>query len=332
MDKLIKGQFTPAVRNALFERFGVGSKDWKECDGYESFIYDCITTDGARIIRISHDSRRNKNYIQGELDWLRYLGKHHLRVGEPCPSLNGTYLESFRTDEGTFFAVSFKKMPGSFASKADWNDKLFYKMGVFTGKMHNLSKTYSPQKPQFRRPHWYEETGDFARKYLTDPTDGKIIEAFDAVQAKLHSLPTGPEDYGLVHFDFHSGNFFVHEGEIYLFDFDDCQYCWYAADIAIAFYYALPLRLITEGDKTYARNFFHQFHAGYTSVAPFKSEWLKVIPLFLKYREIDLYICIKRSFTEDEYEHWDREFMAGRKEAIEANRPFLPFSIVNELH
>jgi Ser/Thr protein kinase RdoA (MazF antagonist) len=51
--------------------------------------------------------------------------------------------------------------------------------------------------------------------------------------AHLRSLPTPVDGYGLLHTDLHHGNFFVDEGRITAFDFDDIGYNWFASDIAV---------------------------------------------------------------------------------------------------
>jgi len=327
MDTAIRRLLTPDIRDNLLDRFGVKSGSWKLCDGYESFIYDCRVGETEQIIRISHNSRRSESMILGELDWLRYLSEHGLNVAQANLSLEGHLVEAEPCEHGAFLAASFTKLPGKPATRSDWNEDLFYKMGHLTGELHNLTQLYRPADPRCKRPQWYEETGDFARKYLTHGSDALIVKASERLHEKLRTLPTSPAEYGLVHFDFHSGNFHVFDHEIYLFDFDDCQYCWFAADIAITLFYALPVRLLSENDEARANHFFGHFLRGYSAVAPFHPAWLELIPLFLTYREIDLYICIKRSFHENEYDEWIATFMNGRKEAIEADRPYLPFSL-----
>jgi len=48
-----------------------------------------------------------------------------------------------------------------------------------------------------------------------------------------HNTPT-VESYGLVHCDVNPTNFYVNDGQITLFDFDDCAYNWFINDIAVA--------------------------------------------------------------------------------------------------
>ena len=51
---------------------------------------------------------------------------------------------------------------------------------------------------------------------------------------KFQTLPQTPDVFGLVHFDFSDGNYHIdmRSGDLTVFDFDNCMYCWYMFDLA----------------------------------------------------------------------------------------------------
>ena len=54
--------------------------------------------------------------------------------------------------------------------------------------------------------------------------------------------------------------------------------------------------------------------------------WLKELPHFLKLREIDLYAVIQRSFDMNQIDNdWCARFMAGRRQRIENDMPYVAF-------
>lgn len=62
------------------------------------------------------------------------------------------------------------------------------------------------------------------------------------------------EEYGLVHFDFSDGNNHIDmgNGNITVFDFDNCMYCWYIFDLANLWTHGeggATLRIPTNGRK-----------------------------------------------------------------------------------
>lgn len=98
------------------------------------------------------------------------------------------------------------------------------------GKLHELAKRHS----------W--ERNDYllhARKYIPREHES-IPHTLDELREQLANLPDTPDNFGLIHWDINVGNFTVDEtGKITLFDFDECQYSWYAEDITIQLYYLL---------------------------------------------------------------------------------------------
>ena len=139
----------------------------------------------------------------------------------------------------------------------------------------------------------------------------------------LETLPKDRDSYGLIHQDAHGGNFFVHEGKITLFDFDDCVYGWFIYDIAMVLFYAAMFK---EDMAAYTATFMRDFLRGYKQENKLDPVWLAELPYFLKLREIDLYAIIHFSFDlENEDDPWIKGYMEGRKQRIDAGLPYIDF-------
>jgi Ser/Thr protein kinase RdoA (MazF antagonist) len=126
---------------------------------------------------------------------------------------------------------------------------------------------------------------------------------------------------------------FVDEaGTITLFDFDDCNYSWFANDIAIVLFY---IAMWKEDVQAYTREFMTHFLRGYRRENRLDPVWLSEIPRFLKLREIDLYAIIHRSFDVDNLDDpWCQRYMEGRKERIQDDVRYIDFpfeSLAGEL-
>jgi Ser/Thr protein kinase RdoA (MazF antagonist) len=135
-------------------------------------------------------------------------------------------------------------------------------------------------------------------------------------------LPKDDDSYGLIHQDVHGGNFFVDDnGDIMLFDFDDCVYGWYVYDIAMVVFYMVtnhpdPVGLATA--------FWPHFWRGYQQENDLDPAWLAEMPAFFKLREVDLYGIIHRSFdVENVTDEWAAQFMDGRRQRIEQDNPYI---------
>ena len=322
MEPLIKSQFSAEILEEALSRYGVRRSDVSELGGFESFVYECSRADEELILRISHSLHRSADEISAELEWIRYLSANAVNACGAVPSLQGNLLEILGDGDEYFTAAAFAKAPGRTADEAIWQPPLFEEMGRMMGQMHALSKSYAPAATSFRRPDWHEETTGIAEKFLP-AKDVNIIGKFNELQAATSALAADADSFGLVHIDFHRGNFFVDQGRVYLFDFDDCQYSWFADDIAIALFYAVPHDCASLEDLASARTFMRSFMAGYRTENVLSSQWLERIPMFLKRREMDLYTAIHRSLDVNNLDEWAGSFMAGRASKIENDVPYV---------
>jgi Ser/Thr protein kinase RdoA (MazF antagonist) len=334
LDKHTRELYNDQIYQEALSRFGIHPDGMRELDGFESFIYEYEKDTISNILRISHSLHHPPNRTRGEMDFLRYLSRNGLAVPQPQPSQSGNLVEVIEASDGSVFsAVSFDKAPGSPPGKEDWNPDLFYRMGLFMGRLHSLSREYKPSHPDYRRHEWYEDEEDYATRYLP-PGEAPIIEKFAQLVAYLKALPRDPQGYGLIHLDFHGGNFFIEKKDklqITLFDFDDCAYAPFVYDIAMALFYAVPHHCDTPASLEFARTFYRTFLNGYYQENQLDPVWLKEIPYFLKLREMDLYIIIHRSFDLESLGPWEASFMAGRKECLENDVPYIDMEFDYEL-
>jgi Ser/Thr protein kinase RdoA (MazF antagonist) len=320
MEERIRSRFTPQILAETAERFGITPNELIELDGFESFIYAYELGGEEYILRIAHSLRRNEALIRGEVDWINYLVEGGAGASQVILSKHGNLVEVVDDQQGgNFLATVFEKAPGITPRDFGYDDALYRSMGMAVGQLHRLTKEYQPIDPMAQRPHWDDPIMLVERVWM--PESEQIVwEKYVEIMAWCRALPQDRENYGLIHFDVHGGNFFVDgTGSINLFDFDDCHYSWFANDIAIVLFY---MQMGKKDPVEFSLNFMRKFIVGYQIENKFNPAWLVQIPKFLKMREIDLYAIIHRSFdletTDDEWILW---YMDGRKTRIEGNVP-----------
>lgn len=326
MDKNVKQLYTEEIFGEALQRFGLERDQVRMLDGFENFIYEYQQDGQEYILRIAHSGRRSAEMINGEVEWINYLVDNGVGASRAVPSRNGNLVEVVAAGDTYFSAAAFVKAPGAHAEKRDWDNGLMVTLGQELGKMHRLTKNFAPSNPAYKRPDWHQELAGFAEKYLP-ASEALAIEKFNQHRSYLQSLPMEKDSYGLVHFDAHGGNFFVNEGKITLFDFDDCQYNWFAADLAIALFYVLPHNCVTKEQLEFAKKVYAQMMEGYSRENTLDQSWLRLIPAFLKQREMDLYICIYRSCDVNNLDRWCTSFMDNRKYKIENDVPYVDLDV-----
>ena len=219
-------------------QYEINPDNLKQRGSFENFVFEYRHNDSERILRLTDSEHRHPDKIYGELEWINYLADGGVSVSRGIESKNGRLVEVIPIDSTSsreelyFSAVVFEKAPGAHAAKEDWTERLFTEWGELTGKMHRLARSYRPSKPEYRRHDWRDDE-DLNIAEILPPDHDLVIERFERLITRLRALPMSPDSYGLIHVDFHHWNFFVHQGKITLFDFDDCQYSWFVDDISM---------------------------------------------------------------------------------------------------
>jgi Ser/Thr protein kinase RdoA (MazF antagonist) len=271
----------------------------------------------------------------GMLEWVQFLSEYGAPVTAPIASILGRLLERLEQDGKAYTITAFEGVDGTLAERIppdEWTDELFCSIGRATGKMHAVSKRYHPSRKERTRPHWFasSEIRDATVKLAgsTDPAKDRL----QALVEELKRLPVEPDSYGMIHDDLHFANFLVrHDGSVTIIDFDDCQYGWFAMDIAMALFDVLvlyPARSEVE-NRAFARHFMHHYLAGYREENKIDHYWQGYIPIFLKLKEICVYAPLVGHPEVDQPESWVGRFMVGRAERIANNVPYVDINFID---
>lgn len=261
------------------------------------------------VLRLTPELHRMTAHIEGELDWLGYLAERDVPVVRTVKSEKGRLLEKIPVDGSYLSAVCFEKAEGTIAAELDnFRDAgLVREWGRVMGRMHALAKTYVPASENIRRYDWHDDLYLKTEKYVPE-NQPLVLDKFRELKKQLASLGRDRDSYALIHADFHMRNFFVDDGRITLFDFDDCQYCWLAADIAVSLFSTIIRPHPDKKRAGAAAEFLGPFLEGYAGENKLDREQLKHLPLFLKLREIINYI--------DGYNHWDFNNLTKKQNEI----------------
>lgn len=324
MDPAIAERYKDAILRQFMQRYEIGENDVGPLEGFENFIYEFrASTEDELILRIGHSSRRSWEMIAGEVDWINYLDRGGSSVARAVLSKGGNLVEAVDDGhDGEFLGTAFVKAPGGRLPRAEWSPEFVRHYGEVIGRMHKLSKDYALPDQSWRRPAW-DSDAELDLDSRMPVTEKEARVRYGDLMCHLQSLPQDRDSYGLIHQDAHGGNFFVHEGRITLFDFDDCVYGWFIYDIAMGLFYAL---MFEEDPAAYTASFMPGFLRGYGQENRIDPVWLQELPHFMKLREIELYAEVHFGFDlEKDNGAWVRNYMDGRMERIEEGAPSVEF-------
>ncbi|MEK4045566.1 phosphotransferase [Paenibacillus sp. FSL H8-0048] len=267
-------------------------------------VYRFVKNNQPHILRMSAKPAAYVKQIQAEIDWVYYLALNGVRTSLPVHTSDGQLTAVYSQQEQCYIATAFQMAPGCFFDKSDpqlWGPSIFRLWGETMGRIHLLTKSYSPADPAARRSDWGRRR--ITNPYLHQGRYRMLTDKLEALEDVLSSLPRDTDSYGLIHNDFHPYNFHIDKGELTVFDFDDSIYGWYALDIAIAAVHAVwwgPPGKDRQSKNKFAAHFLNEFLTGYSLHHVLSAYWIQQLPMLMDYRNICSYFWWLDAWNGDE--------------------------------
>ena len=306
----------------ILKLFSLEDFDWHEVEGHEGGRNQIIvcTKNGENkfVLRISStDDRTEKDYL-AETEFVHYLAENGAPVADVIPSVNGKLVEAIGgKGSAPVFLSLFEYAKGMLLCDNGYRyregtplEEYFYNTGKTLGKIHELSKGFEPNTDH-RRPDYFDK---YNMEYINNLIPDNYSDLKNAIAARLekfHKLPNDSQNYGLVHFDYSDGNYHIDmtNGNITVFDFDNCMYCWYMFDLANLYLHGEGwFRYESDPAKREAgmKHYFDTILKGYKSETTISDEILKQLPLFIDMvlieNIVDEFECAEREGKELDYE------------------------------
>lgn len=269
-------------------------------------IYHFLRNGRAYILRIATHDEDHLHLTAAEMDWLSHLHREGVPVSLPLPMRDGQLVVSIPHGAKHHTVCAFEKAEGSPCDKTDpasWNMTVCRDWGYTLGRIHRATKSYQPANSRFFRPVF--DGGDALHESLRGVS--AIHALASALVRFLVALPRNRDTYGLIHNDFHHTNFFVNNGRVHVFDFDDSLYGYFAHDIGVSVYFALRWGLPDdwEGRQSNAERIVVTFMEGYRAANRLDDDALKSIIPFMQYRQLSDFAWVfdpdANPLTEEQY-------------------------------
>lgn len=315
--------------------FGTSKAALGKFDDYEgcaNLVYHYEHEGQRRVLRLSYRPDRPPEIIQAELHFVEYLAEGGVRVARPVPSIHGNLMEIIPSGAIPLVAVAFARGQGMRVPDNGYRyrqgvpiEEYFQNWGQVLGQLHRLAKTYRPLSATVRRPEWHAWEA-----YQGFPYGDRlpiVQQKYDQLIAELHALPKDADSYGLIHNDFNDGNFTVDydNGDITVFDFDDCCYFWFMYDIACAWEGGIGRTMFhpLAERRAFMEHYMEQVLTGYTRENTLSAAWLARLPLFLRLIQMQELMHYAQYLDEP-----DEEIQAGLRykiHCIQNDVPYLGF-------
>ena len=252
----------------------------------ENQIYSFNKYGKKYLIKFDPISSQYNNQLRetrAAMDFNYYLAENNINVSVPLKSTNGELV----IDGEDYIITAFNWLYGETWSFDGSNGEMSFNWGKVMGEIHRAAKDYKPQNEHdvLRKI--------FDRRYQVSFFDNlkiypSVYEISQELMGEIIALPKDKDSFGIIHYDMHQGNFYTLGNKVSVFDFGDSIYGWFVLDIAISLCHALWWG--REGNKAddFINIIIGNFLKGYFSVNKLSNFWLSKIPVFMKYRHLDM--------------------------------------------
>lgn len=294
----------------IAQRFGLRALE--PLGGYENLLFRSTDPSGV-VVRVTHTSRRSRDLIIGEFEFVEHLASRGAPVVRPVHSTDGELCVEWVTDQGAeVLIVAMSEAPGAFKTPEDWTVHDHETYGRTLAQLHQAAADFEPSLPAYRRPAW------FAPQMDPGFGDDPLRVRFDSLVDRARATPAGGTEL-LIHQDAHHGNLFTTPGgAMTLFDFDDCAYGSATHDLAICLFYRFYGA--EELGNGAIESFVDPFLRGYSSVQRLPEDWPRGVDEFLSLREVTLLFLIK-ALPQQRPIH--KRFIEGAERNVQENAPYL---------
>lgn len=201
-----------------------------------SDVYVVETLASSYILKVSHHHWRSKSEIDFELELLDFLRQRQLPVAYPLKTTDNRLSIEINAPEGKRYSALFAYAPGTVAV-GDLSREQSYKLGETVAQLHRAGQDF--HSTVTRQPLTLDYLLDDSLREIVPFLEHRhedlqyIRAAIAQIKTQLEHCPVEPPFWGICWGDPHSGNaHFTPQGEISVFDFDQCGYGWRAFDIA----------------------------------------------------------------------------------------------------
>lgn len=291
--------------------------------GYQNLVY---TLADNRILRVSSDSVRKRPAIESELKWCQSLQQSGISVAKVIDRPRGDWVHTFEFEDQTYHAVVFEKALGRKLAYPEYlnNTQVFELLGQTTGQIHAHSKIFSSNN-SLTRPIWHENVYIKQFKQVVPESKKEVHRAFDELVNRITKFKQTPSQFGLIHGDINVGNFHYDDYQLTLFDFDECQWSWYVEDIAIQLFYTLyPYGEDARDERVQqGRKFMTHFLKAYLKETHLDESDLRLIPDFMKLREMIMYVGICKKWDFSNLNAWQADYYKDTESRIREGRALI---------
>jgi len=243
-----------------------------------NIVYRFEVNGEGRYLRIGHIALHPLNKVRHVMHFLRFLADNDVPVGQPVPSVNGNYIETF----GDGYYISAQTEAQGAEIGLDHTDLSVYEAwGKSLGKLHAVSRRYTPSPDIDYAFPTVQQFWKNIKSTIHTQAPPEIQAIYADLTDYISNLPD--HDYGLIHGDYRPGNVIWDGTTARTVDFDEPNYHWYIADVSRALleFHDRPMEQRQAFRKAFMR--------GYATEHTIDDFWVTQLTKFAQWRGLLMY-------------------------------------------
>lgn len=265
-------------------QYGIENAELKRLGGYDNVNFSVDHQEKTYVLRLRISERHTKAKVGSELIWLDALRNDtNLNVPAPILNLNNHFITTTALNDRNILCTLMTWIKGKVPPTIEaMSEKQIKAVGEIMATLHQHSgQLLVPNN--FERDTFGEELFRQRLEALSNALEASDLNAemfaefkslANQVMTQFSKLTPDDTPFGLIHADFHSGNYLIDEDEVHIIDFDSCGFGFHLYDLALA------LMELEESKRKF-------FLAGYECVQLLPNGYEKFQNLFLSIAFID---------------------------------------------
>lgn len=198
-----------------------------------NILYKAVSIkNNSFVIRLTDQQARTKEQLESELHFQDYLFKNGADVTRPLKTVKNEWVSDCIVDNRKYYVSGFTFAKGlNWYERDDKKPETFYQIGKALGKVHKLSKNY--ESTSYKRRKWYEQQELANAPELFIDYSTELYNSFMCFVDEMKAIKNNQDNYGLTHGDYLMSNYLIDQDKLTIIDFDECEYSWFAMDLAI---------------------------------------------------------------------------------------------------
>lgn len=236
---MLRGNETAPMARMALRQYGLEDVNLFQLGGSSNTNFKVDTSVASYVLHMDTAARQSQLVLEAVCDWLLYLkDRALLNVPQPIANLWGKYVTDIGTDR-PLLCTLMTWLPGKIPDTVDaMSDAQLAQVGRLMASLHSHTSELGLNLPTMDMGYFDGRLLNLCHALRATEFPNDDLQRFrlkmTQIIADYGELLQARDSYGIIHADFHSGNYLLDGDAVYLIDFENCKFGYYFYDLSLA--------------------------------------------------------------------------------------------------